>query len=139
MPVRVTDYISTSASSDTYATHKSTLGQGGHQEVATINDRNAITIERTNIGMKVYVVSDNTTYVLDNNMNWVVFGGKQNYTHDQQVPSTSWVIDHNLGFYPNIIIIDSTGEQVMGDVAFNTINRVTLTFSSAIFGIAQLS
>jgi hypothetical protein len=139
MSVRVTDYISTTASSDTYPTHKSVLGNGGHQEVATINDRNAITPERRATGMKVYVAADNTTYELDSGGNWVVFGGNKSYDHNQVTPATVWVIDHNLGMYPNILIIDSVGEQVMGNTTFDSINKVTLTFSAPIYGHAYLS
>lgn len=139
MPIKVTDSISTTDPSDTYATHRSVLGQGGHHEVSTIVERNSITVERKNVGMKVYVAEDGKTYQLNNSLLWVEFGGKQSYTHNQMTASTSWVIDHNLAMYPNIVIIDSTGEQVMGNIAYNSINRVTLSFSSAISGIAQLS
>ena len=136
---RVTGYITTTSSADTYATHLSILGNGGHMEVATINDRNAITSERRNIGMKVYVQADNTTYELDPSLNWVVFGGNKEYVHNQSTPANVWSIEHNMGFYPNILIIDSTGEQVIGNTVFDSINKVTLSFSVAIFGKAYLS
>jgi hypothetical protein len=139
MPIPVTDMISTTNPIDTYATHKSIYGHGGHHEVSTINERNLITTERKNIGMKVYVSEDGKTYELNGSLTWVEFAQKQSYHHDQQVALDSWVINHNLGFFPNIIIIDSTGEQVMGNIIYNSINTVTLSFSSAISGIAQLS
>jgi len=139
MPVRVTDYISTTASSDTYATHKSVLGHGGHHEVETINERNAITVERKNIGMKVFVAADATTYELDSNLNWIIFGNKSGYTHTQHSAQTVWEIDHYMGTYPSVVVVDSVGEQVMGDIIFNTINRITITFSSAISGTAVLT
>jgi hypothetical protein len=139
MPIKITDSISTTDPSDTYATHVSVLGQGGHHEVATISERNLITLERTKIGMKVFVLEDGRTYELNGSLSWVPFGGKQAYTHNQQTASSNWVIDHGLEMFPNIIIIDSSGEQVMGNIVYNSINRVTLSFSSAISGIAQLS
>jgi hypothetical protein len=61
------------------------------------------------------------------------------YTHVQQVSLEEWVIDHNMAKYPTFIIIDSTGEQVIGDSKYDSINRLTLTFSAAISGIAYLT
>lgn len=62
-----------------------------------------------------------------------------NYVHVQGVPSTVWVIPHNLGRYPSITVVDSAGTVVRGDEEYTSINVITLTFSSAFSGEAYLN
>lgn len=61
------------------------------------------------------------------------------YVHNQGVASATWVITHNLGFYPNVIVEDSGGTTVEGEVVYNSANQLTLTFSAPFGGIAYLS
>lgn len=61
---------------DTFATHFSKYGQGGHVEVANSSERDAITTERRVEGMKVYVQNEGNTYYLKGgiaNSNWTNF------------------------------------------------------------------
>lgn len=61
---------------DTFATHFSKYGQGGHVEVANSAERDAITPERRTEGMKVYVQNEGNTYYLKGgiaNSNWTNF------------------------------------------------------------------
>lgn len=55
------------------------------------------------------------------------------------IAATSWVITHNLGYYPNVTVIDSTGTVCEGDLTYTSNNVLTLTFSEAITGTAYLS
>jgi hypothetical protein len=64
MPIPVTDKISTTAPSDTYPTHDSLLGQGGHREVTSIAERDAIPAARRREGMTVFVKETTLTYQL---------------------------------------------------------------------------
>lgn len=61
------------------------------------------------------------------------------HVHTQNTPSNSWTIDHNLGFFPNVTVVDSGETQVEGSVIYNNINRVTIEFSTAFAGKAYLS
>ena len=61
------------------------------------------------------------------------------YYHTQGTSSSSWVIAHNLGFYPNIVVKDSAGSVVEGEIAYDSLNQVTLTFQAAFSGTAYLS
>ena len=54
----------------------------------------------------------------------------------QSVPAATWLIDHNLGKYPAIVITDSAGNEVRGDVQHLSVNRVKLTFNGAFSGTA---
>lgn len=61
------------------------------------------------------------------------------YTHYQNIPSAIWTVVHNLGFYPAVTVVDSAGSMVEGDVQYNDLNTVTLSFSGAFGGIASFS
>jgi hypothetical protein len=61
------------------------------------------------------------------------------YTHSQSAASNQWVVTHNLGFKPNVTVFDSAGDVVEGHIIHNSINQLTLQFSSPMSGIAQLS
>jgi hypothetical protein len=62
-----------------------------------------------------------------------------NHTHDQMVPSSLWVIEHNLGFFPNVTVFSSADEQVFGDITHISVNRLKIEFSGALSGKAHLS
>lgn len=61
----------------------------------------------------------------------------QAYT--QSSPSTVWNIAHTLGFTPNIIIVDASGEVVEAALEYVSATQITATFSEAISGTAYLS
>jgi hypothetical protein len=61
------------------------------------------------------------------------------YTHNQSVVSATWVINHNLGFNPNVSVIDSAGSDVEGDVTYDDVDNLTIVFSAPFSGSAYLS
>ena len=61
------------------------------------------------------------------------------YQHTQGTTSSSWVIQHNLGFYPNIVVQDSANSIVEGEIVYDSVNQVTLNFQAAFSGMAYLS
>lgn len=61
------------------------------------------------------------------------------YVHNQGVAQATWTITHNLGFYPNVVTQDSTGTTVEGDIAYVSLNQLTVTFAGAMSGMAYLS
>lgn len=52
----------------------------------------------------------------------------QAYRHIQSVPDSVWTINHGLGFYPNVTIVDSTGREVEGEVGWVNQNSLTVSF-----------
>jgi hypothetical protein len=60
------------------------------------------------------------------------------YTFTQSTTSTSWVITHGLGFYPNVTVV-SGSDIVEGGITYTSNTALTLTFSTAISGVAYLS
>lgn len=61
------------------------------------------------------------------------------YTHTQGTAAAVWSITHNLGFFPNVTVLDSAGTEVEGDVAYVDANNLTVTFTAAFGGVAYLS
>lgn len=66
-------------------------------------------------------------------------GGGVSYVHNQGTVSDSWLIEHNLGFFPNVTVIDSGGTTCEGDVAHIDENTLTVQFSAAFTGVGYLS
>lgn len=62
-----------------------------------------------------------------------------NFVYTQSVPSDTWVINHNLGKHPTVTVTDSAGTLVMGSIAFNSLNQITVSFSAAFSGVAYVN
>ena len=67
--------------------------------------------------------------------------GDTKFTYDHSFSSSDiWVIAHNLGKYPSVTVVDSTGEEVIGFGAHYTdVNNVTLTYAAGFAGYAYLN
>jgi hypothetical protein len=50
-----------------------------------------------------------------------------------------WVVTHNLGFHPNVTVVDNAGNEYEGDIVYNSINQVTVTFTTYVYGTMYLS
>jgi hypothetical protein len=61
------------------------------------------------------------------------------YRHIQNAALTTWTINHNLNFYPNVTVINTAGDQVEGSVTHIDETQLTISFSSATTGKAHLS
>jgi hypothetical protein len=61
------------------------------------------------------------------------------YTHTQSATSAQWVVTHNLKFKPNVTVFNSAGDVVEGHIIHNSVDQLTLQFSSPMSGVAQLS
>lgn len=64
---------------------------------------------------------------------------QQGYTHVQSAASSTWTINHNLGRYPSVTIVDSAGSAVLGSVAYLSTNLIEVTFTSQFVGKAFLN
>ena len=56
------------------------------------------------------------------------------YTHVQQIPNSVWQISHGLGKYPSVVIVDSAGTQVIGEVVYLSLNWLEVSFSAPFAG-----
>ena len=62
--------------------------------------------------------------------------GDKTYTHNQDIPSAEWVVNHNLNKYPSVSVTDSAKSVVVGEVMYNSLNQATITFSAPFSGKA---
>ena len=58
---------------DTYPTHLAEYGKGGYRSCQTIADRDKIPADRRELGMLVYVVSEDVLYKLGSGNQWEVY------------------------------------------------------------------
>lgn len=61
------------------------------------------------------------------------------FTFTQAVPASTWNINHALGYFPNVTVVDSANSKVIGDVEYVDANNLTLIFSAGFSGKAYLS
>ena len=71
----------------------------------------------------------------------ILYSGAQDksFKHNQVSASNTWVINHNLNKFPNVVVIDSAGSQAIGAVTHNSKNQLTLSFSASFSGVAHLN
>ena len=63
----------------------------------------------------------------------------QTFTHNQGSASTTWTITHNLNKFPSVTIVTSTNVVIIGNVAYNSANQLTITLANADSGKAYLN
>ena len=61
------------------------------------------------------------------------------YIYTQEIPLAVWVINHNLGKFPSVTIVDTLNHVVVGDIVYNSSNTITLTFTTPFAGYAYLN
>jgi hypothetical protein len=61
------------------------------------------------------------------------------FVFNQNTPATVWNIQHNLGKFPSITVIDTGDTVVTGEYTYIDNNNVTLTFSAGFAGKAYLN
>lgn len=61
------------------------------------------------------------------------------FEHDQSTPSSSWSINHSLSKFPSVTIVDTSGNEVEGDVQHTDNNNLTISFSASFSGKAYLN
>lgn len=140
--VPVGGYLAPTDTTDTFAVTDSQFSRGGHHEVANSSERDTIPTDRRREGMTCYTQDDKLTWQLQGgilNGDWVKISGDLSYIYLQSTPNPIWLITHNLNKYPSVVVYDSTNNVVIGDVTYNTINRLTVTFTTPFGGRAFLN
>lgn len=61
------------------------------------------------------------------------------YIHIQSVPASTWNVNHNLGVRANITVVDSSENQVEGDITYQDDNTIIIEFSGSFSGKAYVS
>lgn len=63
----------------------------------------------------------------------------KNFVYEQGTPSATWIINHYMGKYPSVSVIDSSGSEVEGEVTYNNIDTLTIEFNGGFSGTATLN
>lgn len=66
-------------------------------------------------------------------------GNDKSYVHTQSLASIQWTVNHNLGKYPSVTIVDSAGDEVEGNVNHIGLNQLVISFSAAFGGRAFIN
>lgn len=65
--------------------------------------------------------------------------GTESFVFVQEEATDTWIIEHNLNKYPQVICVDTIGKQFFGEVVYDSPNQVTIFFNGAIGGMAFLN
>lgn len=60
------------------------------------------------------------------------------FAYAQSTASAVWTIVHGLGRYPSVTVIDSSGSAMYGEVHYQDLDTVIVTFSAPFGGEATL-
>lgn len=61
------------------------------------------------------------------------------YIFAQETPAMEWIIQHNMGKYPMVMVVDENKYQVWSEIQFIDLNTIKINFSSEITGYAFLN
>ena len=61
------------------------------------------------------------------------------YIFEQAGASNTWVVTHNLGRFPSVVVQDSAGTQFLAPVYYNSANQLTISMNGATTGKAYLN
>jgi hypothetical protein len=109
--------------------------KGGWREVDRYDDLLGIPMKQKSIGMAVYVRNEQQVYVLEKGEDDLERWSKylpdvkvKTYVFEQATASSVWEIVHNLGKRPSVTVVDSTCEEVVGDVTYIDDNKLIIKF-----------
>jgi len=63
----------------------------------------------------------------------------KNFVFTQATNASPWVINHGLNKYPSVSVVNSANLTVYGEVEYDSLNQVTVTFNSPTNGKAYLN
>lgn len=62
---------------------------------------------------------------------------REDFEHVQLVAATPWIINHNLGFRPNVELRNSGNEVIDGEIVHTSVNQTVCYFNFATAGSAR--
>jgi len=61
------------------------------------------------------------------------------HVHTQATAASTWVINHALGGYPSVSVVDSSKTLVFGSISYPSTSQVVVNYSAAFSGYAFLT
>jgi hypothetical protein len=130
--------------------------------VNTVPEVDTVTVDNTDSVSTISIAEDSPNYVVD--IGFVDFtspvqsvNGKTGhvvidypdinddpvnhvkYVHIQNTISNEWNIAHNLGFFPNVTVLDNANRVIEADVQYVNINNAKIVMNVGISGTAYLT
>lgn len=63
----------------------------------------------------------------------------QTFVFEQGIPSTEWIINHNLNKFPSVTLVDSSGRQFKAQIDYTDLNNLTVSMNGGTAGKAYLN
>ena len=116
----------------------------GHYKIATFavdpGDSQYYILSLNHIGSNGSLVNE---YYYDIFNFTLASASDKTFVFTQGVPAVTWTIQHNLGKFPSVSVVDTlntaNGQVYYGDVKYTDSNNLTVTFASAFSGKAYLN
>jgi hypothetical protein len=116
----------------------------GHYKISTYtvdpNDSSYYILALNHIGSNGSLQND---YYYDILNFTLASASDKTFVFEQGVPAVTWTIQHNLGKFPSVSVVDTlntaNGQVYYGDVKYTDSNNLTVTFASAFSGKAYLN
>jgi hypothetical protein len=78
---------------------------------------------------------------------WATTNGSSNaapvnqvrFVYTQNAPASQWTINHNLGFFPNITVLDNQNRLLEVHIEYLNTNAARIVMNSACSGVAYLT
>lgn len=65
--------------------------------------------------------------------------GIKPYVHQQLMPSSEWVVNHQLAnAHPTVVVVDSAGTHMVGEVIYESTSQLRIRFSVEFGGTATI-
>ncbi len=110
---------------------------GGWRDVPTEADLQSIPLERRRAGMHVLVSDTGRLFRLQNNLQgWDSMDLNKKEVVFNSVSEV--LIDHNFGYFPNVLVIDISGVEAVVEIVHISTNSVHLYFNKSESGKAIL-
>jgi len=109
--------------------------------VSITTEETTVVITDVNSGTSVSISEESGAEVVIQEVGARGLSGSEigRYEHDQQVSSSIWVINHNLGRRPaSVSVLSPGGIEVDAGVLHNSENQLTITFDQPYVGTAIL-
>lgn len=119
------------------------IGNFGHYRVLgyTQNTTNIdyYNLQLQHIGSNGTMLIDKLYFVTDFNLPGQGDGADKHFTFVQSAPSTQWIIQHPLDKYVSVSVTNFNGYVIHGEIDYNSVDEVVVTFTQPVAGRAFLN
>lgn len=85
------------------------------------------------------IINEQPVEVPDSAESIIITTPPRGFNYTQTSPSISWEIEHNLGFYPSVELLDNENMEMEGNVVHVSVNLLRVLFNIPVSGRARLA